>query len=66
MPGHRGTQVDCRVVPDHVVGALAQDLAAMIGEVPFKVAAFQAAGARSSVTCSVCPPPIGGVRPCSW
>ena len=45
-------------------GALAQHLAAVSGEVALEFAALQAA-ATSIVSCSTCPPPIGGSRPSS-
>jgi hypothetical protein len=50
------------VMPDRVIGAFPQDLAAVVFEVAFEVSTPQAA-ARSIVTCSACPPPIGGSRP---
>jgi hypothetical protein len=63
VPRDRGTLIDGRVVPDRMVGALAQHGAPVSYKMAFEVAASQAAGARSIVTCSACPEPIGGVRP---
>ena len=57
-------QVAWRVVPDHVAGAFAQQLAAVVGKVAFEISPPQAA-ATSIVTCSTWPPPTGGSRPSS-
>ena len=63
MPRHGRAQVRGRVVPDGVVGALAQHPTA-VSEVALEVVALQAA-AMSIVSCSTWPPPIGGSRPSS-
>lgn len=54
--------VESRVVPDRVPGTLADGLASMVGEMTFELLAPHAA-ARSIVTCSAWPPPMGGSRP---
>lgn len=52
VPRDRRTLIDGRVVPDRMVSALAQHGAPVSCEMAFEVAASQAAGARSIVTCS--------------
>ena len=64
VPRHGRAQVGGSVVPDGVVGALAQHLAAVSGEGALEFAALQGA-ATSIVICSTCPPPIGGSQPSS-
>ena len=64
MTRDRCADVEGEVVPDRVIGALAQHLASMIDEMAFELLAPHAA-AMSIVTRSAWPPPIGGSRPCS-
>ncbi len=64
MARHRGAKIARAVRPDRVAGALANDLTAVLGQVSLEFLASQAA-ARSIVTCSAWPPPIGGSRPSS-
>ena len=52
VPRDRRTLIDGRVVPDRMVGALAQHGAPVSCEMAVEVAASQATGARSIVTCS--------------
>ncbi len=63
VPRDRSAQVGGRAAPDRVAGALAEHFAAVFRQVALQLAAFQAA--RSIVTLSTCPPPIGGSRPSS-
>ncbi len=62
MARERGTQVTRPVLPDRVIGAFTQDLAAVGSEMSLELSTPQAA-AKSIVTRSACPPPIGGSRP---
>lgn len=62
MARDRCANVEGGVVPYRVPGTLAQCLASMFDEVTFELLASHAA-ARSIVTCSAWPPPIGGSRP---
>lgn len=64
VPRNRCAQVSSDVRPDRVIGALPDDPAAAVGEVTFEVSTPHAV-ARSIVTCSACPPPMGGSRPSS-
>jgi hypothetical protein len=47
-----------------VLAAFADHFAAVVEEMSFELLALHAA-ARSIVTCSACPPPIGGFLPSS-
>ena len=51
MTRNRRTEIDRRVPPDRMVGALAEHLTAMIDEMAFELLPLHAA-ARSIVTCS--------------
>ena len=61
MARDRRAQITAWVTPDRVAGAFANRGAAVVGEMPLEITALQAA--RSILSDSTRPPPIGGSRP---
>lgn len=60
----RRAPIERGIAPDRVAGTLADQFAAVVEKMSFELLALHAA-ARSIVTCSACPPPIGGSLPSS-
>lgn len=60
----RCASIERGIAPDRVPATFADQFAAVVEKMSFELLAFHAA-ARSIVTCSACPPPIGGSLPSS-